>query len=36
MNEEKKYTIPEADVVVFNNADVILTSDFDVEDEEIE
>ena len=36
MNKDKKYRKPEAEVVVFNTEDVILTSDFDVEDEEIE
>ena len=36
MNKDKKYIKPEAEVVVFNNEDVILTIDFDVEDEEIE
>ena len=36
MNKEKKYTKPEAELVVFDSEDIILTSDFDVEDEEIE
>ena len=36
MLEEKKYTKPEAELVIFDNEDIILTSDFDVEDEEIE
>lgn len=36
MNNEKKFAKPEADVVTFDNQDVILTSTFDVEDEEIE
>lgn len=36
MNEEKKYTKPEADLVVFDSDDIILTSDLWVDDEEIE
>ena len=36
MENEKKYVKPEADIVVFNSEDVILTSDFDVEDETIQ
>lgn len=36
MNNEKKFTKPEADIVTFDHEDVILTSTFPVLDEEIE
>lgn len=35
MNSEKKFTKPEADIVTFGDQDVILTSVFPVDDEEI-
>ena len=34
-NEKKNYVKPEADLVVFDNEDVIVTSDFPVDDEQI-
>ena len=36
MNNEKKFTKPEAILVVYDSEDIILTSDFDVESGEIE
>ena len=36
MNNEKKFTKPEADLVVYDNEDVILTSEFSIEDEEVQ
>lgn len=35
MENEKKYLKPEADIVVFDSEDIILTSDFDIESGEI-
>ena len=34
--ENKKYTKPEAEIITFDNEDIILTSNFDVYDHEIE
>lgn len=36
MENEKKYVKPEADIVVFNSEDIILTSDFDIDSGEIQ
>ncbi len=36
MENEKKYLKPEADIVVFDSEDIILTSDFDIGSEEIQ
>ena len=36
MNNEKKFTKPEADLVVYDNDDIILTSEFSIEDEEVQ
>lgn len=36
MENEKKFVKPEADIVVFNNEDIILTSDFDIDSEIIQ
>lgn len=36
MENEKKYLKPEADIVVFDSEDIILTSDFDIESGEIQ
>ena len=36
MENEKKYLKPEADIVVFDSEDIILTSDFDFESGEIQ
>ena len=36
MNNEKKFTKPEAELVVYDNEDVILTSEFSIEDEGIQ
>lgn len=36
MENEKKYVKPEADIVIFNSEDIILTSDFDIDSGEIQ
>ena len=36
MENEKKYLKPEADIVVFDSEDIILTRDFDIGSEEIQ
>lgn len=36
MENEKKFVKPEADIVVFNSEDIILTSDFDIDSEIIQ
>lgn len=36
MENEKKFVKPEADIVVFNSEDIILTSDFDIDSGEIQ
>lgn len=36
MENEKKYVKPEADIVVFDSEDIILTSDFDIDSGEIQ
>ncbi len=36
MENEKKFVKPEADIVIFNSEDIILTSDFDIDSGEIQ
>ncbi len=36
MENEKKYVKPEADIVVFNSEDIILTSDFDIDSDQVQ